>query len=172
MNKISNGIMLGAAVIVGCVIGKAVLSQQRKNEKKQNLLEQCKEELRLYGDKFEGLYSATARLIQKEYSTQETEELCFRWESRLENDERTLALNKMWNQYKAHEVKAHVKKWYDLLMAIGVKMCEEKEVLVDRTAMRKYDLPDEEENFIGKKMHVEAPCWMLEEKVLEKGTLI
>lgn len=172
MSKINNGAMFGALIVIICAVGTEIFLRHRKFEKKQSLLEQCKSELKLCGDKFEGLYGATAWLMQNEYSVQEAEELCFRWESRLENDDQTAGLRKKWEQIKAHEVKKHIKKWYDLLVTVGVKKCVEEEVLVDRTMLQKYDLPDEAGNYMGKKMHVEVPCWMLEEKVLEKGTLV
>lgn len=171
MGKINNGTLLGAATVAACAAGMTVMLLQKKNEKEQRLQEQCKTELKLRGDKFEGLYGATERLLQKEHAGQEAEELCFRWESRLENDERTAGLRKAWRQFDAYDAKRRMEKWYGLLMAAGVKKGEEKEVSVDRAALRKYDLPDEAGNCIGKMMHVEVPCWMLGEKVLEKGTL-
>lgn len=162
---------LGTTLVAVCAAGTVVWLQQRRKEEKLNLQEQCKEELKLYGDKFEGLYSATARLRQKGHSMREAEDLCFRWESRLKNDERTAGLKMAWTQLDTYDVRTHIERWYDLLIAAGVNKCEEKEVVVDRMALQKYDLPDEAGSYAGKKMYVEVPCWMLEEKVLEKGTL-
>ena len=167
-----SGLFLGTGLAVAGVIGLMVWYRQNKTEKDQRLLERCKAELKLYGDKFEGLYSATERFIQKKNSSQEADDLCFRWESRLENCEQTASLWNLWMQYKDYELKMRMEKWYDFLMTVGVKKCEEKEVLVDRTMLKKYDLPDAAGDCMGKWMQVEIPCWMLEEKVLEKGILV
>lgn len=166
-----SGLWIGAGLAVAGAIGVSVWYQQ-KNGKEQQLSEQCKAKLKLYGDKFEGLYGATSRFLQKENSVQEADDLCFRWEVRLENEKQVMNLRKKWEQLKDYGAKMRIEKWYGFLVTVGVKQCEEKEVSVDRTALQRYDLPDNAEDYMGKRMQVEIPCWMLEEIVLEKGTLV
>lgn len=166
-----SGLWIGAGLAVAGAIGVSVWYQQ-KNGKEQQLSEQCKAELKLYGDKFEGLYGATSRFLQKENSVQEADDMYFRWEARLENEKQAVGLRKKWEQLKDYGAKMCIEKWYEFLITVGVKQCEEKEVSVDRAALQRYDLPDEAEDYIGKMMQVETPCWMLGEKVLEKGTLV
>lgn len=75
----------------------------------------------------------------------EAEELCFCWETRLENEARAVGLKKIWEQFGEHDASVRVKKWFQFLVATGVRKCVEKEVT--------------------------DPCWMAGEKILEKGTL-
>lgn len=155
-----------------CSIGIAAWYQQEKKETRQKLPEQCRLELERFGDKFEGLYEKTAQFLEKETNTEEAEELCFCWEARLENEEQTVGLKIVWEQFGACGANLRIKKWFDFLLAIGVRKCEEKEVSVDRAVLQRYDLPEDGADYMGKRMQIKNPCWMIGEKVLEKGTLM
>lgn len=167
------GLWIGAGLTVACSVGIAAWYQQEKKRTGQkNLSEQCRLELERFGDIFEGLYEKTAQWLQKENDTEAAEELCFSWEARLENEEQTVGLKKAWEQLAGCGASMRIKKWFDFLLAIGVRKCEEKEVSVDRAILQRYDLPEDGADYMGKRMQIKDPCWMIGEKILEKGTLM
>lgn len=166
------GLQIGAGLAAVCSIGIAVWHQQKKKERKQKLLKQCRLELEQFGNQFEGLYEKTAQCIEREVHTEETEELCFCWETRLKNEAQAVGLRKLWEHLGAYSTSVRIKKWFELLLTIGVERCVEREVLVDRDILQRYDLLEDESDYMGKMLQITAPSWIIGEKILEKGILM
>lgn len=165
---------LWIAMGLAAVCAAGVVGYYQNKSKNNQILNQCKAEMQQYGDTFEGLYSASERLLQKQANEAESETLCFRWESRIESAESAEALQEKWFRLKQQNTENYIRirKWYDFLLSIGVHKLNETEVTVNRLILQQYDLPDETEDCIGKKMQIKTPCWTIENKVLEKGTLM
>lgn len=131
---------------------------------------------------YEELYSTITNSYYK-YGKREINEIIDEWELKIKINSKG-PVQKVWNnlakQYFKKDWFANVVKaepetqnaflldWYDILIKEGVKRDERKKIKVEDYSIHHYYIISSVYK-IGDELVVERPCWLLNEKCIEKG---